>query len=136
MVFSIFPDIDECLSKGLLSKCKDPGFEHFCKYEGRADDIIFLDSALKVSPLYIKARLQDYRVLKGALVFGRVHTKSGILLKLKDPKVVVDALIEELWPVLDNTNALVPEHAQIHRDFIVIGTPKRPFQRAGKCTVV
>lgn len=136
MVFSIFPDIDEWRSKDLLSKCKDPGFEHLWKYEGRADDIIVLSNALKVNPLHIEARLQGHPALKGALVFGRGHTKCGILLEPKDPQITADALIEEVWPVFDSTNALVPEHARIHRDFILVSTLEKPFQRASKGTVV
>ncbi|OBT62463.1 hypothetical protein VE03_08625 [Pseudogymnoascus sp. 23342-1-I1] len=136
MVFHIFPEIDEWRSGDLLSKCKDPGFEHLWKYEGRTDDIIVLSNALKVNPWHIEARLQGHPALKGALVFGRGHTKCGILLEAKDPKITADALIEEILPVLDSTNALVPEHARIPRGFIVVGTPEKPFQRASKGTIV
>lgn len=136
IVFDIFPGIDEWRSKDLLSKCTDPGFENLWKYEGRLDDIIVLSNALKVNPLHIEASLQTHPALKGAMVFGRDHTKCGILLEPKDPKITRDALIEEVWPVLESANALVPGHARIRRDFVVVGTPEKPFQRASKGTIV
>ncbi|KFZ02077.1 hypothetical protein V500_00445 [Pseudogymnoascus sp. VKM F-4518 (FW-2643)] len=136
IVFDLFPGIEEWRSKDLLSKCTDPGFENLWKYEGRLDDIIVLSNALKVNPLHIEASLQTHPALKGAMVFGRDHTKCGILLEPKDPKVTGDALIEEVWPVLERANALVPGHARIQRDFVVVATPEKPFQRASKGTIV
>ncbi|KFX89365.1 hypothetical protein V490_07071 [Pseudogymnoascus sp. VKM F-3557] len=113
MVFDVFPKIDEWRSKDLLSKCKDPGFEHLWQFEGRLDDIIILSNALKVNPLHIEAKLQSHPALKGALVFGRDHTKCGILLEPKDPKITADALVEEVWPALEAANSIIPEHARI-----------------------
>ena len=136
MVFDVFPDIDEWRSKDLVSKCKDPGFEHLWKYESRIDDIIVLSNALKVNPLHIETRLQSHPALNGALVFGWDHTKCGILLEPKDSEITRNALIDEVWPALDSANALVPEHARINRDLIVVGTPQKPFQRASKGTIV
>lgn len=136
MVFDIFPDIDEWRSKDLMSRCKDPGFENLWKYEGRVDDIIGLSNALKVNPVHIETSLQSHPALRGALVFGRDHTKCGILLEPKDPNIAADALIEEVWPALESANELVPEHARIRKDLIIVSDPERPFQRAGKGSVV
>lgn len=136
IVFDLFPGIEEWRSKDLLSKCTDPGFENLWKYEGRLDDIIVLSNALKVNPLHIEASLQTHPALKGAMIFGKDHTKCGILLEPKDPKVAADALIEEVWPVLESANSLVPGHARIRKDFVVVGTPEKPFQRASKGTIV
>lgn len=136
IVFDIFPDIDEWRSRDLLSRCKDPGFENLWKYEGRLDDIIVLSNALKVNPVHIEASLQGHRALKGAMVFGRGHTKCGLLLEPRESDITGDVLIDEIWPVLDSANSLVPEHARIERDFIVVGTSERPFERASKGTIV
>lgn len=136
IVFDIVSGIDEWRSKDLMSKCKNPGFEHLWQYEGRMDDIIVLSNALKVNPLHIEAGLQSHPAVKGAMVFGRDHTKCGILLEPKDSKIAGDALIEEVWPVLESANSLVPEHARIHRELIVVGTPEKPLQRASKGTIV
>ncbi|OBT53428.1 hypothetical protein VE04_06668 [Pseudogymnoascus sp. 24MN13] len=136
MVFDVFPDIDEWRSKDLVSRCKDPGFEHLWKYEGRVDDIIGLSNALKVNPVHIETSLQSHPSLKGALVFGWDHTECGILLEPKDPKIAADALIEEVWPALESANALVPEHARIPKNLVIVSDPEKPFHRASKGSVV
>ncbi|OBT85968.1 hypothetical protein VE02_04794 [Pseudogymnoascus sp. 03VT05] len=136
MVFDIFPDIDEWRSKDLVSRCKDPGFENLWKYEGRIDDIISLSNALKVNPVDIETSLQSHPALKGALVFGKDHTRCGILLEPKDPKILPDSLIEEVWPALKSANALVPEHARIRKNLIIVSDPAKPFQRTSKGSVV
>ncbi|KFZ02621.1 hypothetical protein V501_09519 [Pseudogymnoascus sp. VKM F-4519 (FW-2642)] len=136
MVFDVFPGIHEWRSKDLVSRCKDPGFEHLWKYEGRVDDIIALSNALKVNPVHIETSLQSHPALKGPLVFGWDHTKCGILLEPKDPNIAPDALIEEVWPALESANALVPEHARIPKNLIIVGDPEKPFHRASKGSVV
>ncbi|KFY07410.1 hypothetical protein V492_07163 [Pseudogymnoascus sp. VKM F-4246] len=136
MVFDVFPDLDEWRSKDLLSKCKDPGFEHLWRYEGRTDDMLVLSNALKVNPVHIEASMQDHPALKGSLVFGKGHTKCGMLIEAKNLELKGDALIEEIWPMLEHVNATIPEHARIRRDFIIVADPEKPFKRASKGTVV
>lgn len=136
MVFDVFPDIDEWRSKDLLSKCKDPGFENLWKYESRVDDIISLSNAYKVNPVHIETGMQSHPDLKGALVFGQNHTKCGILLEPKDPEISGDALIEKAWPSLEGANALVPEHARVHKNLIVVTSPEKPLPRASKGTIM
>ena len=135
-VFSIFPEHKEWRSKDILSRCKDPGFENLWKYEGRLDDMMILSNGLKVNPLHIETRLQSHPALKGCLVIGEGYKKCGLLIEPKDLAVKDEDVVEKLWPAVEHVNSLVPEHARIEKELVVVATPGRPFPRASKGTII
>ena len=135
-VFSIFPEQKEWRSKDILSRCKDPGFENLWKYEGRLDDMMILSNGLKVNPLHIETRLQSHPSLKGCLVVGVGYKKCGLLIEPKNPVVKREAVVEHIWPAVEQANSLVPEHARIEKNMVVVADPERPFPRASKGTII
>ncbi|TVY44200.1 Non-canonical non-ribosomal peptide synthetase [Lachnellula occidentalis] len=135
-VFHLFPELDEFRSRDLLRRCPDPGFEHMWKFEGRVDDMMLLSNALKVNPLHMEMKLQSHPALNGALVFGDGHTSCGLLLEPKMQGIEREELLATIWIAVEEANALVPEHARVSRDRIVVATNERPFVRASKGTVV
>jgi hypothetical protein len=58
------------------------------------------------------------------------------LLQPKNPDVGLENLINEVWPAVENDNALVPEHARIRRDWIVVADPEKHLQRASNGTII
>jgi acyl-coenzyme A synthetase/AMP-(fatty) acid ligase len=135
-VFSIFTERKEWRSKDILSRCKDPGFENLWKYEGRLDDMMILSNGLKVNPLHIETSLQSHPSLKGCLVVGVGYKKCGLLIETKNPVVKREAVVEHIWPAVEHANSLVPEHARVEKNLVVVADPERPFPRASKGTII
>jgi hypothetical protein len=130
-LFEIFPDIAEWRSRDLFKRCQDPGMEHLWKFENRLDDILLLNNALKVNPLYVEVKLQSHPLLRGVLVFGEGRVKCGILLELKE-RVEKEGLVGRVWGDIETVNREVPEHAKIERCLVVIADEEKPFVRAAK----
>ncbi|TVY41165.1 Non-canonical non-ribosomal peptide synthetase [Lachnellula subtilissima] len=135
-IFHLFPELDEFRSRDLLRRCPDPGFENMSKFEGRVDDMMLLSNGLKVNPVHMEMMLQVHPSLKGALVFGNSHTSCGLLLEPKVETIEREELLTIIWVSVEEANALVPEHARVSRDKLVVATNDRLFARASKGTVV
>jgi long-subunit acyl-CoA synthetase (AMP-forming) len=135
-VFDIFPDKDEWRSKDIVSRCKDPGCENLWKYEGRLDDMMILSNGLKVNPVHIENRLQSHPVLNGCLVVGYGYTKCGLLIEPRNPSIDTEAAINQVWAAIEEANSLVPEHARIWKQLVVVADREKPFTRASKGTII
>jgi hypothetical protein len=135
-VFDIFPNLEEFRSRDLLRRCPDPGFENLWMFESRVDDLMLLSNGYKVNPVHMETKLQAHSALKGNLLFGDGYTSCGLLLEPRDNGMRGDELVEKIWGAVEEANALVPEHARVSRDKVLVADSERPFARAAKGTVV
>ncbi|KAE8449384.1 hypothetical protein EG329_008285 [Mollisiaceae sp. DMI_Dod_QoI] len=134
-VFDIFPEHKEWRSRDLFRRCQEPGLENLWKYEGRLDDILILNNALKVNPLHIEVKLQSHPLLQGAMVFGEGRMRCGILLEPKQG-IEKERLLRKVWGDVEKANEGVPEHARVERELVVVAVEEKPFVRAAKGTIV
>jgi acyl-CoA synthetase (AMP-forming)/AMP-acid ligase II len=134
-VFTIFPELNEWRTGDLFKRCPDPGCEKLYLYDSRLDDLLLLNNALKVNPLYIETALQSHPPLNAALVIGEGKGFCGLLI---EPKSFgeEEALVENIWEAVEGINKDLPVHARVHREAIVVVKKGKPFVRAGKGTVV
>ncbi|KAH9207688.1 hypothetical protein DL95DRAFT_527768 [Leptodontidium sp. 2 PMI_412] len=139
-IFHLFPEKEEWRTRDLFSRCTDPGFSHLWKFEGRVDDILILNNALKVNPLHIEVPLLSQPLLKGGMVFGVGRVRCGILLEAREGTVLdgdgKERFVESVWPDVERANMEVPEHARVHRDLVVVADPEKPLPRSVKMGVV
>lgn len=135
-VFELFPKKSEWRTGDLVRRCNDKGFENLVKYEGRVDDLILLSNGLKVNPFHIEAKLQGNPVLNGSVVFGGGQIACGLLIEAGDMSLPPQSIIELVWPNVVEANAVVPEHARISKEKILLAATERPFIRTGKGTIV
>ncbi len=70
-----------------------------------------------------------------ALAVGQGRFLAALL--LEPPSDINRAsLVEEVWPLVEQANLLVPAHGQLTRTKVAVTNAGKPFQRAGKGTVV
>lgn len=138
VVFDLFPEYDEWRSRDLIKRCEDPGFENCWIYQGRVDDMMIMHNGLKVNPVDIEVKLQVHPTLSGCLVIGAGFMQCGMLLEPKAHlyELEREELVETVWPSIEKANAMVPEHARVQKNLIVVATKDRPFPRAAKGTIV
>ncbi|ROW16995.1 hypothetical protein VPNG_01418 [Cytospora leucostoma] len=109
-------------------------------WRARKDDIIVFLNGEKTNPVsmeqHVVARNPE---LGGALVFGTQRLQAALLI---DPAALSDgplttseqaALIERVWPSVQEANAVAPAHARVERSMILV--VDRPLIRAGKGTI-
>ena len=113
-----------------------PSNSNIWRFHGRKDDIIVLSNGEKFNPVPMEALLQGHPRIAGALVVGQGKAQAALLLESRPDGEGNTVLINDVWPLVEQANRLVPGHGHITRAKIVIASLEKPFQRAGKGTVV
>lgn len=77
--------------------------------------------------------------VRAAIFTGSLCFQAALLVELADERALSvaerRAVIERLWPTIEGANAECPAHAKITKSHILIVSPDKPMQRAGKGTV-
>ncbi|KAL8728735.1 MAG: hypothetical protein Q9166_005222 [cf. Caloplaca sp. 2 TL-2023] len=129
-----YPGIKEWHTKDLFKV--HPTKPNLWRFHGRKDDIIALSNGEKFNPVPIESLLQGHPLLAGALVVGQGRIQAVLLLESQPGLLEGLSLIKDVWPLIEQANRLVPGHGQITRSKVLIASPSKPFQRAGKGTIV
>lgn len=136
--FSV-PGIDgpEYRTKDLFTQHPDiPNLWRWC---ARADDIIVFLNGEKTNPIsmeqHIVARNKE---LSGALVIGAKRFQAALLVEPASEELLKNAeqaaLIERIWPSVEEANKSAPGHARVEKSFILIVPADRRLIKAGKGT--
>lgn len=133
-------NLAEYRTKDLFTR--HPTVEDAWCWRARSDDIIVFLNGEKTNPVsmeqYIVAKNPE---LRGALVVGAQRFQAALLI---DTAVTSSkplstsqqaALIEKIWPSVQEANGVAPAHARVDKSLILITSPDRPFIRAGKGTI-
>jgi long-subunit acyl-CoA synthetase (AMP-forming) len=103
------------------------------------DDLLLLNNAPKVNPLYIETALQAHPLLNAALIIGEGKGVCGLLV---EPTSWVDegeeerVLVEGIWEAVEEIGEALPVRARVYRELVVVAMKEKPFVRVGKGTVV
>ncbi|PHH73465.1 hypothetical protein CDD82_5464 [Ophiocordyceps australis] len=135
-IFYSFPDLNEWPTGDLYRK--HPTLPDCWMHHGRADNIIVLSTAEKLNPVTIEDTVVGHPAVKGALVVGQQRLQAALII---EPRTVCkdeaeeQALIDSVWPVIEEANKVTVAHGQILRRFVAVSDPNKPFLRASKGTV-
>lgn len=112
-------------------------------WRGRADDIIVFLNGEKTNPVSMEQHIvAQNRELASALVIGNQRFQPALLI---EPATLLSAaakplttseqaeLIENVWPSVQEANAVAPAHARVEKSLILV--VDRPLIRAGKGTI-
>ncbi|KAK8080922.1 Non-canonical non-ribosomal peptide synthetase FUB8 [Apiospora hydei] len=134
--FYTFPEEKEVSTKDLYRP--HPTLPNHWIYYGRADNIIVFSNGEKLNPVDIEDIVSDHAQLKGAVVVGANRFQAGLILEpYTHPRNDEErkALLDSVWPLVEQANADTVAHGRIGRDFITFSSPDKPFERAGKGTI-
>ncbi|KAI0169257.1 hypothetical protein GGR52DRAFT_581433 [Hypoxylon sp. FL1284] len=136
-VYYNLPGLTEYRTKDLF--IQHPDKPQLFKFYGRRDDIIVLANGEKFNPIPFEANLQNHPSVKGALVVGSNRTQPALVLEPREPlnsQFDRDQWVQDLWPLIEESNKLVAGQGRIHRGKVIRSTPERPFQRTAKGTTM
>lgn len=129
-----FPDVEQWHTRDLFRP--HPTKPNLWRFHGRTDDIIVLSNGEKFNPSPSEAIIAGHHLLSGAVVVGLARFQPALLVELRDGvDLRAEAVIEDIWPTVQQANAQAPGHARIIQSMIAVATTKR-FERAGKGTVI
>ena len=135
--FETFPELQELSSHDLF--VKHPSKPNLWLYRGRSDDVIGFLNGEKTNPVSMESLISGRPEVQNALVVGQGRFEAALLI---EPSSSHDlsveeraALIESLWPTIEEANSQCPAFAKISKSHILFTTTKKPLSRASKGTV-
>jgi thioester reductase-like protein/aryl carrier-like protein len=132
-IFWTFPDLEEYHMKDLYEQ--HPDKPNLWAYRGRIDDIVVLSNGEKFSPAEAEIVIANDLEFKSALIIGSGHDQAALLVELFEPTIEEDRLEQHRSSILrrvQEANAILPDHAQIHTSHVTILPPTRSFLRSAK----
>ncbi|XPS74039.1 hypothetical protein M3J07_006154 [Ascochyta lentis] len=136
-VFTHFPDAEVFPTRDLFRP--HPTKHDLWLYHSRVDDIIVFLNGEKTNPISFEQQIMRHPEVKAALVLGAQRVEAALLVELATDAGLADdersALIERIWPVIEEANKVTLAHARVAKSKILLVRPDTPMARAGKGTV-
>jgi thioester reductase-like protein len=110
-------------------------------WRARADDVVVFLNGEKTNPVSMEQHIVAHAPeLSGALVLGAQKFQAALLIEpagVDNPLTTAEqaALIERIWPVVEEANRAAPAHARVEKALILVATPDRPLIRTPKGTI-
>ncbi|PYH70977.1 NRPS-like enzyme [Aspergillus vadensis CBS 113365] len=133
-----FTDTNEYATGDLFERHPSPEKSRLWTWSGRRDDIIVLTNGEKMNPVGMEhCIISRSRVITGALVTGSQHFQPILLVEKKDDvgeseSKDRDALLEAIWPIIQEANQTVPAYARIEKTHILFTRSEKPMKRSAK----
>lgn len=137
--FTIFPDRQEYHTNDLF--VRHPNKPDLWRWSSRADDVIVFLNGEKTNPVSMEQYVAvSNPEVSAVLVAGARRFQASLLVELEPGKQDLNiteraAMIEKLWPSIEEANAVCPAHARIAKTHILFTKPGKPMLRAGKGTI-
>ena len=129
-----FPDVEEWRTRDLFRP--HPNKPNLWQFHGRTDDIIVLSNGEKFNPSPSESIITGHPLLSGALIVGLARFQPALIVELREEVGLESAaVVEAIWPTVQQANSQAPGHARVIRSMIAVAETKR-FERAAKGTVV
>ncbi|KAI1298564.1 male sterility protein-domain-containing protein [Xylaria venustula] len=110
-------------------------------WRARTDDIIVFLNGEKTSPVTMEQNVvAGSSELTGAIVVGSQRFQTALLVEPASTVIITTtadqaALIERIWPIIEEANSIDPAHARVEKSMVIVATPDRPLIHAAKGTI-
>ncbi|KAI0188864.1 putative NRPS-like enzyme [Astrocystis sublimbata] len=107
-------------------------------WRARTDDIIVFLNGEKTNPVSMEQSIvANNPEITGAMVIGAQRFQAALLVEPASTVTITTtadqaALIERIWPSIEDANSVAPAHARVEKSMILIATPNRPLKRTAK----
>ncbi|KAJ5929819.1 acetyl-CoA synthetase-like protein [Penicillium verhagenii] len=135
--FTIFPDRQEYRTNDLM--VPHPTKAGLWRPSSRLDDVIVFLNGEKTNPVSMEQHIVAANSeVTGCLVVGAQRFQASLLVELEGQTLSTSeraAMIEKLWPSIEEANIPAPAHARISKSHILFTSSEKPMLRAAKGTV-
>ena len=136
-VFKIFPHLNEYPTRDLFAP--HPTKPNLWAHHGRVDDTILFRPGYMCNPGDMEQQVSQHVAVQAVLMAGTGRFQPALLIERKGDQPMSDAerhtLVEELWPIIEKTNATYKLGARVSKTHILFTNPLQPMLRAGKGSV-
>jgi thioester reductase-like protein/aryl carrier-like protein len=132
-IFWTFPDLDEYSMKDLYER--HPSKPNLWAYRGRIDDIVVLSNGEKFSPAEAESIIANDLEVRSALIVGSGRDQAALLVELFEPTDTESGLEQHHNSIIQRVqeaNATLPDHAQLHASHVKILPQSQSFLRSAK----
>lgn len=130
-----YPGLDVWKTNDLF--VQHPTNPNLWKFQGRKDDVLVLSNGEKFNPVNMEGAIVGHPLVRGALIVGTGRFQASLIVEPKPGLTMSkEEYIENIWPAVQKGNSLGPGHGRIFKNKVVIASDEKPFQRAGKGTVI
>jgi len=140
--FTIFPYLHSPYrSRDLFLRHPSKEKPDMWKWHARADDIIVFLNGEKTNPISMEQHISSCNPeIAAVLVVGAQRFQAALLIESVPDGLELSttkraALIERIWPSIEEANQDCPTHARIAKSHILFTHPQKPMLRAGKGTI-
>ena len=133
LVFKIFEEMEEYPSGDLFSP--DPEDPQLWQFRGRADDSQNFISGEKFYPTAMERQIATHPEIKAILFVGVRRPRGALLIELRNPTMDKEKFFEDMWPLIEEANQIVPPTAKIIRQLVLFTDQGLPMQRTAKGTI-
>ncbi|KAI2996525.1 hypothetical protein CBS147346_9312 [Aspergillus niger] len=137
--FTVFPDQQEYHTKDLFVRHPDPSKPDLWRWAARADDVIVFLNGEKTNPVSMEQHIAASNPeVTAVLVAGARRFQASLLVEIGGKDLTAHeraAMIEKIWPSVEEANAVCPAHARVAKTHILFTKPDKPMLRAGKGTI-
>ena len=137
-VFENFPGLQEYSTQDLFRRHPDTQKADLWAFCGRHDDIVVMLNGEKFSPSSMEQVIQAHPLVRTALVYGEARVQAALLVEL-----VLDwqtesreALIDQMWPTIEQGNHDCPAHGRLSKSLILFTDFSKPMVRTPKGSVI
>jgi nucleoside-diphosphate-sugar epimerase len=136
-IFHTFPGLQEYRTKDVYTR--SPTNPNGWLYYGRIDDVVVLSNGEKFNPVTMEKVIESHPLLSGAVVAGQGRFQSALLVEPNwnewSENQPESALVEKIWPVVEQANAGAVAHSRIAKSKIGISSRSKPFKRTAKGSI-
>lgn len=137
--FATFPDKEVYHTSDLFIRHPEPAKRDLWRWCARMDDVITFLNGEKTNPVSMEQHVvaQNPEVT-GALVAGAQRFQASLLVEIGGKDLSVSeraAMIEKLWPSIEQANAVAPAHARVAKTHILFTTASKPLLRSPKGSI-
>lgn len=134
MIFHTYPDCQEYQTKDLFER--HPNKSDLWKYTGRLDDVVVLSNGEKFNPIEMEKIIEGHPLVSRAVIIGQGRFQSALLIqpdwKRWSEGKSENALVDEIWPVIQKANESAPSYGRILKTKIGQASQEKPFQLTPK----
>lgn len=118
---------------------RHPDIDDLWCWRARSDDIIVFLNGEKTNPISMEQHVMaSNKEVSGALVIGAQRFQAALLIEPASDKILSTAeqaaLVERIWPSVEEANHSAPAHARVEKAFILVTSADRRLIRSGKGT--
>ncbi|KAK2757279.1 putative NRPS-like protein biosynthetic cluster [Arachnomyces sp. PD_36] len=108
------------------------------KFCGRLDDTIVLVNGEKAIPLAMEGVVRQQKLVRDAVMFGSGKSQLGMMVIASDAAAGMSesAVINEIWPVIEEENRNSPAYAHLSRETLVVLPTGTPYAQTDKGTLI